>query len=117
MRTDVQKRADFIVRAAANDNRLARNRSRTKIIWIRQFGLVTNRNPGFLKDFFLFLFEDLLIRINAAVDPFRRFQIRLCQPLAVIFCSHEISSSKWRRPESVGSTINNDNTSWWVPIA
>ena len=71
VRADVEKRANLIVRAAADDDRLARDGNRAEIVGIRQFGFVADRNPGLFEDLLVFFFEDLRIRINATVDPLR----------------------------------------------
>src|SRR5271169_4696394 len=106
MRADIKESANFIVRTAADDYRLARDRGGAKIVGTRKFRFMADGDPSFLEDLRLLLFEDLRIGVDAAVDPFRRLEIWLRQPLAMILSCHDLCSCiELRRNELVRSKL------------
>ena len=69
MRTYVKKGPNPVVSIPANDDWLSCDGHRTKIVWFREFGLVTDRDPNFLPNLFELFLKNFFVAVDSAISP------------------------------------------------
>ena len=110
MWADIEEGTNLVVGIAANDDWLARDGHRAKVVRFREFGLVANRNPDFLPDLFELFLEDLFVAVNPAIGPLDPAGIRVRIPLLLVPSHQDLSRYKTSSRVAARSIQRSGNT-------